>query len=148
MEDTAIRKIIFKYTKKYSTNNPFELAECLKIKVFFVPLGTLSGFYKYMQRQKCIFINNDIEDDNLMRFVMAHELGHAVLHAKENCYFMDSKTLLNTSKIETQANLFAINLLVPDDYFAEHKNLTLEQFSRLTGYDKKLIKLKMVNLME
>ena len=147
MEDTAIRKIISKYTNKYSTNNPYELAKYLKIEVFYSPFGALSGFYKYMKRHKCIFINSDIEDENLMRFVMAHELGHAIMHTKENCYFMDSKTLLNTSKIETQANMFAINLLVPDELFAEHKNLTLAQFARLTGNDKKLIELKMINHM-
>lgn len=61
-----------------------------------------------------IYINSDLED-NSAKVVMAHELGHAILHVKENGAFMSSKTLLLTSKIEQQANLFAANLLITDD---------------------------------
>ena len=38
-------------------------------------------------------INSDI-DESFRNVVMAHELGHAILDPRENCYFMDSKTLL------------------------------------------------------
>jgi Zn-dependent peptidase ImmA (M78 family) len=143
LEEKVIRKIVASQTKKYSTNNPYELADCLKIKIFYAPLGSLSGFYKYMERHKCIFINSDIENDNFKRFVTAHELGHAIMHTKENCYFMDNKTLLQTSKFEIQANQFAAQLLIPDEIIFDNMNLTIEQFARLLGYEKSIIEIRM-----
>ena len=74
---------------------------------------------------------------------MAHELGHAVLHPKENCAFMSRHTLLLTSKIERQANLFAAYLLITDDLLLEYKSFTKEQFCSGTGYPIELLKLRL-----
>ena len=73
----------------------------------------------------------------------AHELGHMLLHKKSNAIFMDSRTQLNTSKYEIEADRFAINLLVPDDEIEEHLDFTTSQFSRLFGYSKRLIELRL-----
>lgn len=77
-----------------------------------------------------------------MRLVMAHELGHAILHRKENCYFIRNKTLLLNSKKEIEANKFAMELLLPDSFLDEYREFTIEQISRMTGYDQKLIQLR------
>lgn len=74
---------------------------------------------------------------------MAHELGHAVLHPKENCAFMSRHTLLLTSKIERQANLFAAYLLITDDLLVEYRGFTIEQLCNGTGYPMELIKLRL-----
>ena len=77
---------------------------------------------------------------------MAHELGHAIMHRKLNCYFIRNKTLLLDSKIETEANTFAVNLLIPDETIIEiidNRNCTLEYMSRVLGYNQKLIELRM-----
>lgn len=132
------------YTKMYKTNNPFELADFLNIQVYHCPLGKMSGFYKYLKHHRCIYINSDIEDMNYKNLVMAHELGHAVLDTKENCYFMNNKTLLLTSKIERRANLFAAEFLISDELVNEYREYTIEQMSLLTGLDKDLIKLKLL----
>lgn len=78
-----------------------------------------------------------------MNLVMAHELGHAVLHRKDNCYFIRNKTMLLNSKIEIEANKFAMELLIPDEFLEENRNFTVEQIARLTGYHEKLIKLRL-----
>lgn len=137
-----IKRIANMYIRKYDTNNPFIIADNLNIQVFHTPLGRLSGYYKYMKRHKCIFINSDIEDDSFKNVVMAHELGHAILDSKENCYFMNSKTLLLTSKIEKRANIFAAELLIRDELLREYEGYTLDQIAGLTGFDVDLIKLK------
>ena len=80
-----------------------------------------------------------------MRLVMAHELGHAILHRKENCYFIRNKTLLLNSKKEIEANRFAMELLLPDSFLDEYREFTIEQISRMTGYDQKLIQLRINN---
>lgn len=73
---------------------------------------------------------------------MAHEIGHAVLHRTENCYFIKNKTYLLTSKIEKQANKFASEFLIDDDILEEYRDYNREQLSRLLGYSQKLIELK------
>lgn len=97
-----------------------------------------------LKRHKCIFLNENLDEHELY-FVMAHELGHAVLHPKQNCYFFRNKTLLFDSLIELEANKFAIELLLSDDMIDECRQCqyTLDQISRLTGYHKKLIELKL-----
>ena len=56
---------------------------------------------------------------------------------------MDTQTFFNTNKFETEANTFAVNLLIPDETIVENKNYTTEQFSRLLGYNQKLIELRL-----
>ena len=75
--------------------------------------------------------------------VMAHELGHALLDRKSNCYFSRNKTLLLNSKIERRANLFAAYLLIPDKMLAEYADETKERFCQCTGYPKELIDLRL-----
>lgn len=137
-----IKKIVETYVKKYNTNNPYELADILNIKVFYFSLGNIAGQYKYLKHTRCIFLNSDIEDENLLRVVMAHELGHAILHMKENCCFMKNNTLLLTSKLELQANKFAAELLISNEDIEEYKEFSKEQFSKILGYSEKLIDLK------
>lgn len=137
-----IHRLIRYYTKMCGTNDPFRIAEFLNIEIFFCQLGNISGYYQYLKRHKCIYINSSLEED-FCRIVMAHELGHALLHPGENCTFMGAHTLLLTSKIERQANLFAAYLLIPDDMLQEYKGCTQEQFCRCTGFPKELIELRL-----
>lgn len=138
-----ITRLVSYYTKLFSTNNPFKIAQNLGIFISFNPLGNIAGMYKYIEHAKWIFINSDIEDENFLRIVMAHELGHALLHRKENCCFMAHHTLLLTSKIERQANIFAAKLLITDDMLNEYKGFTIDQFSSCTGIDNNLIELRL-----
>jgi Zn-dependent peptidase ImmA (M78 family) len=138
-----IEKLIKFYERKYRTRDPFEIARCLRIKVFYVPLGNIAGYYKYMKHNRCIYMNSEIEDETFRRVVMAHELGHAVLHMKDNCTFMKGYTLLLTSKVEKQANLFAAHLLITDEMLHEFENFTWEQFCDCTGFPEQLLKLRL-----
>lgn len=76
---------------------------------------------------------------------LAHELGHMILHKKVNSIYWDSRTHLNTSKNEIEADEFAINLLITDNVILEHQDYTILQLSRLLGYEEKLIELRLKN---
>lgn len=136
-----IKKLVSHYVQKYNTRNPFELADYLGVQVSIGNLGSRSGCYMFLKNHKCIFLNENLSEAE-MRMVMAHELGHAILHRKENCYFIRNKTFLLTSKNEVEANKFAAELLLPDDLFLDNKDYTLVQIARLTGYSEKLVELK------
>lgn len=128
--------------RKYGTRNPFEIIKSLNVIVVFYPLEGVNGFYQYFQRNNIIYIDERLSDIEKM-FVCAHELGHMLLHKKSNAIFMDTRTQLNTSRYEMEANLFAMDLLIPNEVFEEHLDFTVFQFSRLLGYDKKLIELRL-----
>lgn len=140
-----IKKLANKYAEKFSTRNPFEIADCLNINVFFAPLGNISGFYMYMKRHKCIYINSDIDDTDFQKFVMAHELGHALMHPRENFCYIENFTNLKTIMAEVEANQFAAQLLIPDDLVYEvckDTDMTFSKLSRLLGYSEKIVMLR------
>jgi Zn-dependent peptidase ImmA (M78 family) len=99
-----------KLTKKYKTNNPLELSEYLNVDIIALPLGNIYGFYKYTHRNKQIYINNDLDYRNKI-IVCSHELGHAVLHPRENCPFLKTYTYFG-NRLELEANLFGTYLLI------------------------------------
>lgn len=139
-----IKNIVDYYVKKYDTRDPFQIAESLNIQRQIGQLGTPCGCYMFLKNHRCIFLNENLSD-NEMKLVMSHELGHAVMHRKTNCYFIRNKTFLLDSKIELEANTFAVNLLIPDDTIMEiidNQNCTLEYMSKVLGYNQKLIELR------
>ena len=137
-----IRKKTRSLKKKYGTNNPFDIAQHLGIKVIFEPLGSISGYYNKQLRMKQIHINHNLSEHDQL-FTCAHELGHAIMHRKENCYFIRNKTLLLTSKMEIEANKFATELLIDDEVFLEFQEFTTNQIARALGYNEELIRLRL-----
>ena len=98
----------------------------------------------FLKNHRYIFLDQNLEEMELLQ-VMAHELGHAILHKKQNCYFIRNKTLLLNSKTEQEANLFAAELLIDDDVILEYPEYTNAQFARLLGYEEQLVELWMQN---
>ena len=144
MNNIRIPKLVSFLKRKYGTDDPEEIADYLGVTIIRMPLeDVVAGFYKLLKRRKYIFLNSDIDDDVFLRVVLAHELGHAIMHPKENCTFMKSKTLLLTSRIEKQANIFAAYLLIDDDMLEEFSGYTEEQFCNCTGYPLELLGLRL-----
>lgn len=141
--EKKIKRLVSYYTRLCGTNDPRRIAEFLGIRVVIMPLKNAAGYYKCMKRIRWIFINEDIIDDEAyFRVVLAHELGHALLHKNENCTFMAKHTLLSTSRIEQEANQFAAQLLITDDLLQEYTGCTQDQFCSATGYPETLIKMR------
>lgn len=126
--------------RKFGTNDPFEIAKGLNIKVQIGKLG-FEGCYMFLKNHRCIFLNEDLSEQE-QKLVMAHELGHAIMHRRQNCYFIRSQTYLLNSKTEQEANRFAIELLVSDKDILEYQQYSLEQLSKIFGYAENLIELK------
>lgn len=139
MDQFSIKNYVAKLIKRYGTSDPFSLAKELNIVVLSVPLGELKGFYMYLKKNRTIFINSDIENIEQRRVVLAHEIGHALLHTKINCYFMQKNTFLNTSKYEIEANRFAAELLISDELIKENPGMTALQIAKLAMVTPELI---------
>ena len=139
-ERERIRRVVAYYIRIFGTSNPFEIADRLDV---LYQIGNLKqeGCYIFLKNHRYIFLSNQLPHEELI-LVMAHELGHALLDRKSNCYFIRNKTLLLNSKLERRANLFAAYLLIPDDMIEEFEGYTVEQMSLCTGYPKELIELR------
>lgn len=136
-----IKRRVEQIVRKYRTRDPFEMIKGMNVILVYYPLEGVHGFYQYFQRNNIIYLDERLSK-NEQRFVLAHELGHMFLHKKANAIFMDTRTQFNTDKFELEANTFAIDLLLPDSLLEEYKEFTVEQISRLTGYHKRLIELR------
>ena len=137
--DNRIKKLVSYYVNKFNTRNPFEIADYLGILYQMGNIGC-EGCYMFLKNHRYIFLNENLEQHE-MYLVMAHELGHALLHRKQNCYFIRNKTFLLNSKVEIEANKFAIELLISQEELSKYKDFTMEQLSRILGYSQKLIEL-------
>ena len=136
-----IKRIVSYYRRIYDTSDPFEIADHLGV-LYQIGNCKQEGCYMFLKNHRYIFLSNQLKDQEL-NLVMAHELGHALLDRKANCYFIRNKTLLLNSHIERRANLFAAYLLITDDMLKEYINCTEEQFCACTGDPKELIKLRL-----
>lgn len=126
---------------KYNTSDPFELIDYLDFEYFNTSLGSRLGCYFMIQRSKCIFLNNSIENQYMRRIIAAHELGHAILHPNINCYFIKNYTLYSTHAFEIEANTFAAELLISDD-INKYNGYTIEQIAAFENVIPELVKLK------
>lgn len=142
--DHKAKRLIRYYERLIGSRDPVKIAEYANIRIAILPLGEIAGNYKLIKRKRWIFINDNIPADSPMfRVVLAHELGHALLHRKENCAFIKNRTLLLTSGIEREANQFAASLLISDDMLQDYAGYTQDQFCQRTGYPKELIELRL-----
>ena len=143
-----IKTIVSTLVRKYNSRDPLEIAAHLGIMVQFADLGELKGFYTYRQRKRIIFINENCKNTvsyKLRDMVAAHELGHAVLDSKSQCYFFSDNSFLLKSKAEIEANTFAAELLIDDNAILEYQDCPVSHLARFLGYNEKLVELRMKN---
>jgi Zn-dependent peptidase ImmA (M78 family) len=110
--------------RKYDETDPWKLASAMGIIIEVMPLGSsensCKGFFLYQSRKRHITINADLPEP-VQRIILAHEIGHAVLHhkaAKVNA-FHDFALYDTSSQMEYEANLFAAEYLLDDDVVTE-----------------------------
>lgn len=134
---------VSKLIHRYGTSDPLELAKCLNIKVLSGDLGGLYGnYYKYL-RDRIIFIDYDRTPPEMVPFVCAHELGHALFTPDANTEWLKTYTLsVNADQVEYIANQFAVELLLNDDFIADHEGISLYNLAECAGVPKKFISLK------
>lgn len=137
-----IKSRVSKLVRHYKTRNPFEMVKGMNVVLVYYPLVGIRGFYQYFKRNNIIYIDESLSDFE-KKFVLAHELGHMILHKKSNAIFMDTRTCMKTSGYELEADMFAMHLLVSDEVIEDYKDYTLEQLSRALGYQQKLIELRL-----
>ena len=135
-----IKNLVKKLIRKYDTQSPDELAKALKITVIYAPLGDLWGMYKYKKKTRIIFINSSLPEI-IRRFVLAHEIGHAVLHTKSTCYC--HRFNIDEYKTEKEANIFASEYLLHDFDYSLLNQYTLGQIASMNYVPVELLEIKL-----
>ncbi|MGL5123736.1 MAG: ImmA/IrrE family metallo-endopeptidase [Fusobacteriaceae bacterium] len=120
--------------ERWGTRDPFRLCKHLKIAITYKELGNVRGYYTRCLKKKNIVLNENL-DELSMRVVLAHELGHAILHKKEINLMKESFMFPKNSVVEKEANKFASELLIDDenniDDYSLHSDLEIEVFEEL-----------------
>ena len=137
-----VKDVVERIVKQYKTRSPYELADLMDIYVVRHELGKIRGYYLEVRRIKQIILNCNLNHHD-EKFVLAHELGHVIMHKGFNVSFLMDNTDILTSKMEIEANKFAVELLIPDEFILENWKYTTGQLARLTGYSEDLIELRL-----
>ena len=74
--------------RKYGDNNPKNILESQGVKLFFLPMIGIRGIYKRIEGNTIVFVDSNL-DERTRTFVLAHELGHHLLHKGTNRIFLD-----------------------------------------------------------
>ena len=114
-----ICEAVEKLKKKYDEPDPFRLCRAMGIVLLSRSFGkdpdAVKGFFLESKRIRTITYNSDLPLV-IQKIIVAHELGHAVLHRSGGTLAFHDVTLYDsTSTYEKEANLFAAEFLLGDD---------------------------------
>lgn len=139
-----IKNVVKGLIEVYGTDNIYDLIDCLNITIIrkSMPENIKGKFLRNDFGDEFIFIDSSLEREN-EKFILSHELGHAILHTELSVSYYTHNQLQIKSKYEIQADKFAAELLIPDNLEScEIENMTIEQLSCYFGVPKELIEYK------
>ncbi len=140
---TWIKEIVIGMVEVYGTRDVYKLVDKLDITLIKKYLrGTKGRFFRDMFENEYIFVSNNLSYEE-EKIIIAHELGHLILHTNLSTSHYSSNKHLVKNKLEVQADKFAAELLIPDDVdFSGYDNLTTKQLSCHLKVPEEFIKLK------
>lgn len=88
--------------KKFDTSNPEQIAKKLNINVRYVDMPNhINGFWKRILRRKFIFVSDRL-DEWQKQTVIAHELGHILLHTHYHHFCSEGRATLLLPDMRTR----------------------------------------------
>jgi len=129
----TIKKETEKILKKFSVTsapvNVEDISQKLGIEIGYAPSTKYSGMLIRKADGKVLMGINNSENPGRMRFSIAHELGHFILHPKDTVTidYRNKEYISTKPKKEKVADVFAANLLMPESFIKkDFKNVTSE----------------------
>lgn len=97
--------------KRHDTNDPYKIAKELGITVMAVELPERTyGIFKRVLGRKYVLVNDSLPE-GIQRFIVAHELGHVLMHPGYSYYRMENRGYYASTMKEEEADQFALMLL-------------------------------------
>lgn len=139
-----IQNTVEKIVKKYNTTDPFELCEYMGINVLKQELPeSVNGFFVKIMQDYVIIINDSCSYEK-SKFILAHEMGHIILHGDTNSIDLRSNTNLCVERLENQADYFAGYLLIKEHELDADNccdmQMTSENVAMLTGIPERVVR--------
>ena len=119
-----IHKYVEKATRFCISRTPWHVADDLDYHIHYHDLGPERMGYHYKSGSAKVICLNSRISIKKQEFVLAHELGHAVMHAHVKLAAFTAGTLYSTDKMEREANIFAALLL-----FGHREIFTLDELA-------------------
>jgi len=111
MQEKEIGAAVEAFAERFGTREPFALCRAMEIAVLFVPLTkNVRAFTSSAENLTVIYLDEALTETE-QTVLLAHELGHAVLHRGLNAFFLTARTLFPLGKFEWEADCFARFLL-------------------------------------
>ena len=121
-----------KLIREHETNDPERIAREMGIAVLYLPMSRVYGLAVALGEHRLIGVKADLPEE-AQKLVVAHELGHFVLHPQGSFMFILDHTFFY-GKHEYQANMFACALRMGEElarYEAAIKELAAGRVDRL-----------------
>ena len=136
-----IKKSVKQLIEEHETNNPYRLAQAMGIDVDEFPFRRIKGLILEIAGMVTIVLNSNLPEW-MKRVVLAHELGHRQLSPQGTGYFFLTEYTLMESRVEYEANKFAVELLT----WGENPEIdeTLEKFAIRIGVPVEMIRYKII----
>lgn len=120
------------------TENIYELYDQLDIEIQRLTKDNIilkgnEAVYHRFHSLEIVYIEDNLVNE---KFVLAHELAHAILHINESIVYFNP--LENNWKLEKEANYFAMKLLYKD-YEIEDGIETKVQLANMLGVEEDLV---------
>lgn len=137
-----IKEIVNGLIEVYKTRNVYEILDLLEIMLIRkqFPKGKKGRFLRDIFGNEIIFISNELSEEE-EKIVLAHELGHLILHTHLTTSCYSNNHLLVKDKLEVEANKFAAELLIPDG-IEIYEGMTIMQLACYLKVSEELVKLK------
>lgn len=140
-----------KVFRTYENRRPERIAKEMGILIIPAPFKKQKGAYKVIERQPVIFINDSLHPV-VREIVFGHELGHHLLHrevAMQAGGFQEFNLFeMRENRMEYDANLFAAQLMLPDDEIKEYiyRGFDVQQIAKAMRSDINLVAIKVAEL--
>jgi len=136
-----IKQSVNQLVNEYKTNDPYRLAQEIGIDIDEYPFRQIKGLILEIAGMITIVLNSNLPDW-LKRVVLAHELGHRQLSPQGAGYFFLAEYTLMESRVEYEANKFAVELLT----WGENPEIdeTLEKFASKIGVPVEMMRYKII----
>jgi len=138
-----IGNIVIGLIELYETNDVFELCDYLEIEIIEKEnLEFRSYFNRNIYGDEFIYIDESLNIKK-KRELIAHELGHAILHTDLSVAYYNN-SLLNKPQIEREANEFAAELLMSDKNIYEYlyEDQTVEELADCLEVSEDVVRYK------
>ena len=132
--------------KHYKTRDPMELADCLGLTIIPCPFSNKTiGVIKCILGRYFIYVNDRLTYE-AFRMVLAHEIGHYILHKNLiKSGHVDDQLFDLRSITEREANIAAAHLLIKDSDVSDllPQGYTFTQLASMLDVSSELMCLKL-----